>query len=83
MSGWILITRGDWEPGLEALSWSLDQSRDTFSAIAATGWLGLAYLEKGDAAEAIPRLEQGSAGLGRTRYWTIKAFFDVWLAEAP
>ena len=82
MTGWVLTTRGDWEQGIEACRWSLDHSRDTFSTIAATGWLGLAYLEKGEPAEAIPRLEEGSEGLGRSRYWTIKGFFDVWLAEA-
>jgi class 3 adenylate cyclase/tetratricopeptide (TPR) repeat protein len=82
LRGWILTTRGDWEHGVDACRWSLDRSRDTFNTAAATGWLGLALLEKDDPAEAVPRLEFGSEELARTRYWTIKGFFDVWLAEA-
>ena len=82
LSGWIHTTRGDWEQGLAACQWARDHAPDTFSKLAGTCWYGLGLLEKGDADGAIPPLEWGSDELTRSQYWTVKGYFDVWLAEA-
>jgi len=82
LSGWIYGTRGEWQEGIAACTRSLERSRDAFTTTAATGWLGYAHLEKGDAVEAIPKLEFGSQRCAQYGYRTIKGFFDVWLAEA-
>lgn len=82
LSGWLYGTRGDWEDGIRVCTESLEQSRDAFTTIAATGWMGYAYLEKGDPAEAIPKLEFASNRCAQYGYRTLQLFFDVWLAEA-
>ena len=82
LSGWLYGTRGDWEAGIRVCTASLEQSRDAFTTIAATGWMGYAYLEKGDPAEAIPKLEFASNRCAQYGYRTLQLFFDVWLAEA-
>ena len=46
------------------------------------GWLGFAYREKGDTAEAIRYLEQSIALLTEFRYSRLVAWFKGWLSEA-
>jgi tetratricopeptide (TPR) repeat protein len=81
-SGWMLATRGDWEAGIAACQRSLECSRDTVNTAAATGWLGFSYLEKGDLAQAMPRLEQAIQQFRQIGYWPLLSWFNAWLSEA-
>jgi tetratricopeptide (TPR) repeat protein len=60
--------RGEWETGIITCQCSLALAPDPFSAAVATGFLGYAYLESGDAAQASPLLEQAVAECERMRY---------------
>jgi tetratricopeptide (TPR) repeat protein len=80
--GWLLATRGDWEPAIAACELSASLAPDVFSGVASTGWLGRAYLEKGDCERAIPLLEQTYRDLVRYGYRGIQGWFTAWLGEA-
>ncbi len=80
-SGLIRALMGDWEAGIEACQRGLQHSPDPLSTAAAQGWLGYAYLEKGDHAQAIPLLEQAVRQLGQFRFAQFQGWFMVCLAE--
>jgi class 3 adenylate cyclase/tetratricopeptide (TPR) repeat protein len=81
-SGWAYASCGDWEAGIEACQRSLARSRDAVNTAAATGFLGYAYLEKGDAAQAARLLEQGAQQFRQFGYKAVLSWFDGWLSEA-
>jgi tetratricopeptide (TPR) repeat protein len=56
--GWIAIMQGDWEVGTTACQRILANSPDPIMELSALHYLGIAYLEQGDAARAIAVLEQ-------------------------
>jgi tetratricopeptide (TPR) repeat protein len=80
--GLIEATRGDWEAGIEACQRSLERSPDPLNTAIATGFLGYAYLEKGDTCQAIPRLEQAAQQLGQFRFRQLQSRFTIFLSEA-
>lgn len=51
---------GDWEAGIEICRRAIETSPDAVAVSNALGFLGYAYVEKGDADAAIPLLEQSS-----------------------
>jgi DNA-binding SARP family transcriptional activator/tetratricopeptide (TPR) repeat protein len=61
LTGTIHAMRGDWDAGIAAGRRSLEYSPDPVNRADALGWLGFAYLENGDAEEAIRLLEQSVA----------------------
>jgi tetratricopeptide (TPR) repeat protein len=67
-AGWIATMRGEWATGITTCQRSLALAPDPFSAAVATGFLGYAYLESGDAAQAVPLLEQAVAQCEGMRY---------------
>ena len=81
-TGFIEATRGDWEAGIEACQRSLERSPDPLNTAVALGFLGYAYLEKGDASQAIPRLEQAAQQLGQFRFRQLQGWFTIFLSEA-
>ena len=68
--------------GVEALQRALKLSPDPFETAMILACLGKAHLEAGDAAQAIPMLEQAVelADQVRSRQW--RAWFRTWLGEA-
>lgn len=64
----VYAARGDWEAGIVACQRSLDHSKDPVNTAASLGFLGNAYLEKGDAARAIPFREQSVHEWSRFQY---------------
>jgi DNA-binding SARP family transcriptional activator/cell division septum initiation protein DivIVA len=80
--GWILATRGEWDAGIEACQRGLDLSPDPVNTALATGRLGYAYLEKGDAARALPLLEDTARKFGAFRFRPIEGQYTVFLGDA-
>jgi DNA-binding SARP family transcriptional activator/KaiC/GvpD/RAD55 family RecA-like ATPase len=82
LSGTIYALRGDWEQGIAAGRRSLEYSPDPLNRADALGWLGLAYLEQGDAAEAIQVLEQSVEHWSRFRVRSVQGGFRILLGHA-
>lgn len=80
--GWSLVTRGDWEAGIEAYQRALERSPDPFEAALVLGFLGYAYVEKGDVAKAIPMLEQAVQQANQYRSLQVQGWFKTFLGEA-
>ncbi|MBI3780319.1 MAG: hypothetical protein HY278_04565 [candidate division NC10 bacterium] len=80
-SGLIRALIGDWEAGIEACQRGLQHSPDPLSIAVALGWLGHAYLEKGDFAHAIPLLQQSVQQLGQFPFAQFQGWFMICLAE--
>ena len=81
-AGIVRSAMGDWEAGIEACRRALDLAPDPLHTALATGWLGFAYLEKGDAAEAIPLLEPAVRQFGQYEFRPMEGWFTSYLAEA-
>jgi tetratricopeptide (TPR) repeat protein len=81
-SGWILASRGQWDTGIERCRRSVAESPDPVNTALARGRLATAHLEKGEAAEALPLLEQSVDQLGRFRFTQLQGLFTALLAEA-
>ena len=82
LTGWTQATCGEWEAGIAACQHSLEKAPDPLSAALALGWLGYAYLEQGDAGEAIPRLEQAARQMQQFQRWRFEALYTTFLGEA-
>src|SRR5262249_49271283 len=81
-SGWAHATRGDQDAGIEACRRSVERSRDFNSRLAAIGWLGYAYLENGEGAEAARLLEWAVEQLRQAGYTAVVSWFLGWWSEA-
>lgn len=80
--GIIYATMGEWEPGIEACKRGLECSPDPLSTALASGYLGYAYLQKGDAAQAIPVLEQSVQQMRQFQWRQAQGWFMAYLSEA-
>jgi class 3 adenylate cyclase/tetratricopeptide (TPR) repeat protein len=81
-SGWNYAMRGDWEVAIDASRRGLEHKLDPYTTAVALGFLGYAYLEKGDTAEAISVLERSIQQLGQFRYQQIQSWMITFLSEA-
>jgi tetratricopeptide (TPR) repeat protein len=81
-SGWAQATRGAWEAGIAACQQALESSSDPLNTAFALGWLGYAYLEKGDASAAITPLEQATHSLHQFGYRRLEGLYTTLLGEA-
>jgi tetratricopeptide (TPR) repeat protein len=57
-AAWVHVLRGDYDEGVHTARQAIEASRDRTAESLASGALGLAYLERGDAAAAIPLLRR-------------------------
>ena len=80
--GWIHATRGDWATAIEAGRRALELAPDDMTRAAAQGFLGYSYLEKGDAAAALPLLEPATETFHRLRFRQLDGWFTVLQAYA-
>lgn len=80
--GIVRAAMGDWEAGIEACRRALEGSPDPLNTALASGWLGYAYLEQGDAAQAIPLLEAAVLQFGQYEFRPLEGWFTIFLAEA-
>jgi tetratricopeptide (TPR) repeat protein len=82
VTGWIQAMRGDWESSVESCEQSCKLSPDRVSGVYATGFLGYAHAERGEAGQAIPLLELAVQELGRFGFPQWHGMFTASLAEA-
>ncbi|MGH7392260.1 MAG: ATP-binding protein, partial [Candidatus Rokuibacteriota bacterium] len=80
--GWIHAARGDWDRAVEDCQSSLSMARDPFTEVVARAYVGYAYLEKGEAASALPLLEESMERLRRMEARQSAGRVAVFLAEA-
>ena len=81
-SGAVHVLRGDPEAGIRSCEDALARSPDPLNSAMALGWLGVAWLEHGDLAQAVSRLEEALRLCGELRFRQPQAWFAAFLAEA-
>jgi DNA-binding NtrC family response regulator/tetratricopeptide (TPR) repeat protein len=81
-TGWIHALTGDWAAGIEACQRGLGRAPDPLNTAVALGHLGYAYLEKGQADEAIPLLEQAVGQMRQFGVPQLQGRFTTFLGEA-
>lgn len=82
ITGWFYATWGEWDTGIDWCRQSLETSPDPLNTAGALGYLGAAYLEKGDVSQAIPLLEQSIAQWHRFHFPQLQGWFTALLGEA-
>ena len=80
-SGLIHVLRGDLEAGIRSCEDALARSPDPLNTALALGWLGFAWLERGDLAASAARLEEAIRLLEQFRFRQPQAWFSAFLAE--
>jgi tetratricopeptide (TPR) repeat protein len=81
-TGIILAFAQEGEAGVVACRRALDCSPDPFNTAITQGWLGYAYLEREDPAQAVPLLEHAVEQLAQFRFPQFQAWFMAYLADA-
>jgi DNA-binding NtrC family response regulator/tetratricopeptide (TPR) repeat protein len=81
-SGLVHVCRGDFETAIRSCEEALARSPDPLNTAMALGWLGFAWLECGDLAQAIPRLEEAVRLHAQFAFRQAQSWFSVFLAEA-
>jgi tetratricopeptide (TPR) repeat protein len=82
MIGLSRATCGDWAEGIEAEQRALDLSPDNFETAWILACLGKAHTEGGDAAQAIPVLEQAVELADQVRSLQFRCWFRTMLGDA-
>ncbi len=80
-SGLVHVLRGDLEAGIRSCEDALARSPDPLNTALALGWLGFAWLERGDLAASAARLEEAIRLLEQFRFRQPQAWFSAFLAE--
>ncbi|HET9225924.1 MAG TPA: adenylate/guanylate cyclase domain-containing protein [Thermoanaerobaculia bacterium] len=81
-TGYFHSSLGDWEAGIEACQGGLSRAQDPLNTAAALGFLGYAYLEKGDLRQAVEALQDSIARVEQTGMRQLQGWFSVFLADA-
>ena len=80
--GWCYVELDEWATAIDVLERALACSPDAYETSILTGFLGYAYLEKGDVAEAIPTLGHAVQMTNQYRSRQVQSWFNVYLGEA-
>jgi tetratricopeptide (TPR) repeat protein len=80
-TGYFHASLGDWELGIAECRGGLERAQDPLNTAAALGFLGYAYLEKGDLAQAIEALEESTQRLRQAGMQQLLGWFSAFLAE--
>jgi tetratricopeptide (TPR) repeat protein len=81
-TGYFHASLGDHDRGIEECKGGLERSQDPLNTAAALGFLGYAYLEKGDLPRAAEALEDSVERLRRAGMKQLLGWFSAFLAEA-
>jgi class 3 adenylate cyclase/tetratricopeptide (TPR) repeat protein len=81
-TGYFHASLGDWELGIAECRGGLERAQDPLNTAASLGFLGYAYLEKGDLPRAIKALEQSTQRLRQAGMQQLLGWFSAFLAEA-
>jgi class 3 adenylate cyclase/tetratricopeptide (TPR) repeat protein len=79
--GGIHAAAGDFEAGIAACRRGLELAADPLSRAQALGFWGYAYLEREDAAHAIPLLQEAAEQMGLFWYRQLQGWFTALLGE--
>jgi tetratricopeptide (TPR) repeat protein len=82
VSGVAHAVMGEWDQGIAECRHAVDTARNVLYRAFATGFLGFAYMEKGDSARAIVALEEAIPLVKQFGLKTLEAWFTTFLAEA-
>jgi len=86
MSGWctglIHAVSGASDIAIAECRRAVERAPDPLNQAIATGWLGFAYMERGDGAQAILALEQAAEKAARFGYRPLQSWFSAFLAES-
>jgi class 3 adenylate cyclase/tetratricopeptide (TPR) repeat protein len=80
-TGYFHASLGEWELGIAECKGGLARAQDPLNTAAALGFLGYAYLEKGDLAEASQALEESVERLRQAGMQQLLGWFSAFLAE--
>ena len=80
--GYFHASLGDWEKGIEQCRAGLEIARDPLNTAAAMGFLGYAYLQKGDTEQAAATLEEAVERIEGTGMRQLLGWFSTYLGEA-
>ena len=81
-TGLTYTLMGVWEEGIGQCQRAAELAPDPFCTTEALGFLGYAYLEKGDAQAALSALEQAAQRMQRFGFRRLESWFTVWWGEA-
>jgi class 3 adenylate cyclase/tetratricopeptide (TPR) repeat protein len=81
-TGWFSAMIGEWDAAIKACQRSIQGAPDTASKAYASAFLGYAYLEQGDAIQALPLLEQAVQRFVQFQFRPFAGWFTALLAEA-
>lgn len=81
-TGYFHASLGDWDLGIEECRGGLERAQDPLNTAAALGFLGYAYLEKGDLPAATEALEESTRRLREAGMQQLLGWFSAFLAEA-
>jgi class 3 adenylate cyclase/tetratricopeptide (TPR) repeat protein len=82
VSAFTYALQGNWQAGIEAGQRALARAPDPYRTAASMAYLGYAYLEKPDPAEAIPLLAQAAQHQQQFRALQNASWSTTWLGEA-
>jgi tetratricopeptide (TPR) repeat protein len=82
LSGWLHTTQGNWDAGIQACQQAFTTSSDLLNTAFALGWLGYAYVEKGEPEAAISYLEQAVMRMRQAGYRRLEGAYTTFLADA-
>ncbi len=81
-TGYFHASLGNWALGIEECQGGLERAQDPLNTAAALGFLGYAFLEKGDLPTAIEALEDSTARLRQAGMQQLLGWFSAFLADA-
>lgn len=81
-TGYFHASLGDWKLGIAECKGGLERARDPLNTAAARGFLGYAWLEKGDLARAVEALQDSVGKLRQAGMQQLDGWFSAFLAEA-
>ncbi|HKH46709.1 MAG TPA: adenylate/guanylate cyclase domain-containing protein [Thermoanaerobaculia bacterium] len=81
-TGYFYASLGDWERGIAECQGGLARAQDPLNTSAGLGFLGYAYLEKGDFPRAVETLEDSVGRLRGTGMQQLLGWFSAYLGEA-
>jgi len=80
-SGIVHVCRGDFDAAVRSCEDALARSPDPLNTALALGWLGFAWLERGELASAAARLEEAIRLLEQFSFRQPQAWFSAFLAD--
>jgi class 3 adenylate cyclase/tetratricopeptide (TPR) repeat protein len=81
-TGYFHASLGEWDSGIQECQEGLERAQDPLNTAAALGFLGYAYLEKGDVDRAIGALGDSVERLRQAGMQQLLGWFSAFLAEA-